>query len=518
MYIEPNTTIKLYSGIPWDSTYTDTVFFPNITEQTFYFHEGRAKYTLSNNSYQRVERGKMRIEKKADDLYDCNYLAFQNVNFGNKWFYAFITGVEYVNNVTSEVTFEIDTMQTYMFDVHVRQCFVERTHTTTDEIGEHIQPEPVELGEYIISDYERIMDLSSMAVIVGITDTNLSIGDLYDGIFGGLSLTAFRATDTVSIRNLINNYTANPEQVVTIYTCPKWCIVGDATIPSGGQRIDYGSTGQKTNITLDNLSQETNDFGGYVPFNKKLYTYPYNFVRIDNASGDSLNLRYEFFANLTPVLEITSCITQPVQVIARPCYYKGLGDDSLGHPTSSKTECITLNHYPLCSWSNEAYKQWVSQKVIPLIMSSVGRIAGGAAVGGLVGGAIGAGSALLNAMSQSYEASIKADTCRGAISDSSVNIANGYQNFYKCRCHISKDYAQVIDQFFTRYGYAVNRLMTPIKHARPHWTYVKTRGCCIDGSAPADEINKMCRIYDNGITFWAHASEVGDYTYDNRPT
>lgn len=55
----------------------------------------------------------MRVEKKAEDLYDCNYLAFQNTSFGSKWFYAFITSVEYVNNITSEITFEIDVLQTY---------------------------------------------------------------------------------------------------------------------------------------------------------------------------------------------------------------------------------------------------------------------------------------------------------------------------------------------------------------------------------------------------------------------
>ena len=51
----------------------------------------------------------------VEALYNCNYLAFQNASFGGKWFYAFIDSVEYVNNVTSEVTYTIDVMQTWHF-------------------------------------------------------------------------------------------------------------------------------------------------------------------------------------------------------------------------------------------------------------------------------------------------------------------------------------------------------------------------------------------------------------------
>lgn len=44
----------------------------------------------------------------AENLYDCNYIMFQNASFGTKWFYAFITSVAYENNETSRITMEID--------------------------------------------------------------------------------------------------------------------------------------------------------------------------------------------------------------------------------------------------------------------------------------------------------------------------------------------------------------------------------------------------------------------------
>lgn len=80
-------------------------------------------------------------------------IAFQNSAYGNKWFYAFITGVEYKNDKASEVTFEIDDMQTYLFDVDLKECFVEREHSSDDTISGSITGEPVELGEYMYSNY-----------------------------------------------------------------------------------------------------------------------------------------------------------------------------------------------------------------------------------------------------------------------------------------------------------------------------------------------------------------------------
>ena len=103
MYIAPNSTIKLIKMCPLDSSYQNTILFSTPTAQTNYFINTLGGYTFQNSTYQRVNKGVIRVEKKADLLYDCNYLAFQNTAYGNKWFYGFIKKIEYVNNITSEV-------------------------------------------------------------------------------------------------------------------------------------------------------------------------------------------------------------------------------------------------------------------------------------------------------------------------------------------------------------------------------------------------------------------------------
>lgn len=77
------------------------------------------------------------------------------------------------------------------------------------------------------------------------------------------------------------------------------------------------------------------------------------------------------------------------------------------------------------------------------------------------------------------------------------------------------EYARMIDDFFTMFGYVTKRNKIPNRNVRPHWTYTKTMGCTVTGSVPAPDMNKICSIYDNGITFWKKGSEVGNYSLDN---
>ena len=517
MYIEPNTTIKLYSGVPLDNTYNHTLYFASESEQRSYFSV--SKYTLSAQSYQRVERSKMRIERKADDLYDCNYLAFKNVNYGDKWFYAFITSVEYINNVTSEITFEIDVMQTYMFDVTLKDCFVEREHSVTDVIGENIQAEPIETGEYVNSDYGLVRDVRDMLVMIMIAnETSTSYGDLYEGIYGGCDIWAYNSTDTTNITSKVNEYIQKPDQIIAMYMCPKMLI---PDVPDGGKHLSYSKTSSFITESLPSVTEESQDFDGYVPKNKKLYTYPYNFLRIDNASGQSLNLRYEFFDNLTPVIEIQGSFLMPVKLVARPCSYKGLPSYSeLSGYTSSKSEAISLENYPMCSWNVDTFKSWLAQNSVPVALNAIGSVTNSAIASHYsahptASFATGTVATVASVLSQVYTASIAADQCRGNISNGNVNVARDIQAFYKQRCHVTKDFAIVIDNFFSMYGYATNKVKQPNISSRPHWNYVKTLGCVVVGKAPSDDIKKICAIYDNGITFWKNANEVGNYSLDN---
>lgn len=522
MYIEPNTNIKILKNVPLDKTYKHTLHFTSIEAQANYF-KGMLKHNLTDQSYQRVNKGVARVSIKAEALYDCNYIMFQNTSFGNKWFYAFITSVEYVNNVVSEIKFEIDVMQTWYFDYELKECFVEREHSTSDNIGDNIVAEPVETGEYIVSNYDSLLYMSDMVVIVAVADTGdeTIYGNLYDGIYGGVRLFAYQSNDVTNINAKLYEYIEAPNSVVSMYMCPRILV---PNVPVGGKILSYGQGGVSNIVTCDAITG-SEDFEGYTPKNKKLYTYPYNYFNIDNATGSTLPLRYEFFDDLKPVIRIEGTITQPVKCVARPCSYKGVSSYSdLGGYTSLNTESISLDSYPMCTWATDAYAAWSAQNSVPIVLNTLGSVVGliGSLAGNKGGEKISASTSIFSnitsILSSTYKASISADICRGNTHNGNVNCANGRQQFYKSRVHVTKEFAEIIDNFFTMYGYATNRVKKPNTGGRPKWNYVKTGGCLAVGSVPADDMSKICGIYDNGITFWKNASEIGDYTLDNSPT
>ena len=273
MIISPESKIIILSNIPLDTRYQNTIYFASAAAQSEYF-QSKAKYTRNNYTYQRVNLGTIRVDIRAENLYDCNYLMFQNSAFGAKWFYAFITSVDYVNNETSDVHYEIDVMQTWFFDFAMNQCFVEREHTETDVIGEHIESEPVATGEYVFNGYGMVLDLRSMVVAIAIVDVDgESQGTLYDGLYGAAQIFVYDSTDTQSINAKINEYTQKYDSIIGMYMFPKQLIGG--VIPDS-HLINTSQSAMSTVVLADAITG-TESLDGYVPKNKKLYTYPYNF-------------------------------------------------------------------------------------------------------------------------------------------------------------------------------------------------------------------------------------------------
>ena len=181
------------------------------------------------------------------------------------------------------------------------------------------------------------------------------------------------------------------------------------------------------------------------------------------------------------------------------------------------TESLTLDNYPQCSFVIDAFKAWFAQQGVPQILDFGINAVSGLAFNGLqnigVGGAKTAGSLLSN----SYRASIASDIGRGNLNHGSMSCANGEQTFFGGRMSINAQTAKIIDDYFTMYGYATNRVKSTNISSRPHWNYIKTIDATITGSAPADDLRKIENIYNSGITFWKNGNEVGDYSLDNRP-
>lgn len=510
MYIEPNTTIKILKNVPLDGTYDHTIYFTDATAQANYF-ASKVKYNLDRQSYQRVQRGWMRIMVQAENLYDCNYIMFQNTAFGNKWFYAFLKSVEYVNHNVSQVEFEIDVMQTWFFDYQLDDCFVEREHTATDVIGEHTVPENLEIGQYEYVDQGQELHFTNYQIVVAATfdeQLNDATGGKYGGIYTGLHYNAFLSVNDVN-QFISDAVAANKaDGIVAVFMVPTSFVNFSQQTP-----LDYNTA------ILKNYSWTYNRGGKTGPRNKKLYTYPFNLLYVTNLDGNSAEFRFEFFENWSQSIDncgftLNCVLSCSPEAGLYPRKYKGV--------EHNYNERMTVANFPQCAYNTDAFKAWLAQNKARLIVDTASTVANTAIgvatakkseqkVTAIAGGV----EQVASTLAQVYTASTMPPQARG-VSTNTLNLATDTQGFHFYYAKIRDEYAAIVDDYFDRFGYAIHRNKVPNRNVRPHWCYTKTIGCTITGSIPADDARAICNIYNNGITFWKNGNEVGDYSLDNR--
>lgn len=170
--IAPNSRVYLLEGVPLDNTYENTIHFASVTQQRdFYLNTSSSYYNYNPRlitplSYQRVNEGVLRVNLSYDQLYNVNYMMFQNTTQNSKWFYAFVLNVEYVNEQASNIYYELDVMQTWYFEAILQPSYIERCHFPTDGIDEHLELEDVSLGD-IVCDVDSIdTRLNDYAIII----------------------------------------------------------------------------------------------------------------------------------------------------------------------------------------------------------------------------------------------------------------------------------------------------------------------------------------------------------------
>lgn len=571
--IVPNSDVYILKNVPLEPSFDHTIWFDSPEQQATAFTTYALAFYFDKVSYQRYPRPYITLDKTADELFDCNYMMFRNTAYGTKWFYAFITQVEYISNTTSRIYYTIDPMQTYLFDVNVGQCFVEREHAMTDAIGDNLNPESFELGEYVYdADYFPNIFLKTNYVICilatwkatykdnkwVIEDSSTGgVGGVDSGIYTGLTKNLFEY-DPSSPRACVENANAvikeatkanKADGIVSITMYPKffmnWSITGDL------------ATGLVPD-TVDSIPAFTGTFDGYKPKNNKLYTAPFCGVYVDNLQGNAANYAYEYFADRKPTFNIVGAVNGNLECASIPINYKGL-------PTNFQ-ESLLMGGFPQCAWNVDTFKAWIAQNKYAIAagvatttidtVKTVAMAATGVGMAGEVAGMsaamTGAGSpqtiqavsqyatAYQNAQNVSYNAqsdvlnktinlvaqvktaSTQPNHARGQQS-SSVFCAMGYQGFHYMPYRIQGQFARIIDDFFSMFGYKTNRLKVPNRNGRKAWNYVKTCGCTLTGSAPADVTAALVQIYDRGITFWRCIdlsagnpfTRVGNYSLDN---
>ena len=591
MGIAPNTELYLLKGIPLDSDYTNTIKFETENKQRQFFTANNRVIKHFYNSVDMVTKAMSYIQKDdgvlcvgltVSQCFNCNYIAFKNNSHEDKWFYAFVTKVEYANEKSCYIHYQIDVMQTWMFDYNLGMSFIERQHHPTDRIGENRVPENLECGDYICNE-KYDYDLSKMCVALitskelpklvfdnifdNVPETNFldlelafgkgeSPSGVYNSLFyysGFIMQEDFEYFKTnlprYNIQTTRSKQTANSEYVpatldeiircivdgkidgfnetsiVAVYQYPAWFHKKDTNI--------YTKKGVKgKRFTLD-FSQTID---GYSVKNNKLLTSPYSFIRCSNNAGTTADYNFENFnyTPYSPTFQMVGTLVNPPCIMSVPTEHRGLDDDF--------DSGLVLNSFPMCSYVGDAYSRWITENKSALTMSllttvigtvigvatgnaalgvatsSVGKVSAVAGIAGAISGGVGNVGSKLGKISDLKNTP---PAVYGQTQCEALNCGIDRVKFTYYHMTIRPEFARIIDDYFTMYGYATNTVDIPNITSRPHWNYIKTINANILPASttciPSDDLHRIRSVYDHGVTFWHNGDEIGDYSFDNSP-
>lgn len=530
MYVEPNTNIYLLSGVPLDREHVNTLYFSNTGEQANYF-SSKAVASLTRNTYQRIKRGYARVEGKAETLYKCNYMMFQNSNHGRKWFYAFITSVEYINENCCEIEFEIDNIQTWITEMKLGHCMIERCHTPTDEIGVNLEPETIEFGEYKTTATQATGYFNRYAMVVLTAETvtgEAPSSESWKAVSAGLPMGIYAYAwlpneegNYLNAFKVLNDFIDSADSILTVFLYPADFI-----------EINLQNFVKSEQITKEIKPTQTirpTDFDGYIPKNNKLFTYPYTMLRVSTSYGSSISCRYEYFKDGTPDFDIIGGFSANPSLLLVPHNYNG----SIYEWGSA----LEISQFPQVAYKNDTYRAWVAQGgLLEEAKRAVGIVGG--AVSGFGTSYIGAMAGMSNPVTMGTAAfaggvSLLAgatgmiienermknapDTSRGSCSGTAQFCSRKLNYYFDVR-QIRRENAEIVDEYFTMFGYAYNKVGIPNIHARPHYTYIKTANAIVTGNIPSTACTDIKAALNSGITFWVNGNEVGNYSVDNSPS
>lgn len=553
---------KIYLlNVPIESDYKNTLYFANQTAQYNYFYS-RLYKAYPDCSYQRKDQT-IRIEAHIDTLYkNCNYVMYQNTAYSNKWFYAFITDMEYVNDGRTNITIQTDVMQTWMFDYTIKSSYIEREHPTSDKIGEHTIPEDLDIGiEMYCNDLIRKSYVSYYVVVASNRDpyNNIDYSGVVmrAGIISGIQWFVFpigyvNFDDDVKAINDFIKETAkdgNSDMIQSIFAVPTELLPERDLVAVEGQKYYHVKStlfttaqGTDSSITID-IPKTLN---GYTPKNNKLFSFPYSYILATNNSGSTNIYKYEEFLPINEYDEAGNIVSSEINVrfdiIQVPCegcsiklsphgykgVYQGIGFIDEG---------IMCGKFPTFAWSSDSYTNWLTQNAVNMA-ASVGKEAlgiltqGGAgalsglqggggwgalagAITGTVNGTISTISAVADTQIMKHNASFLPNIAHGNVNGGDVNFASENLGFFFYLMSVKKEYAQSVDDFFTMFGYKCNRVKVPNKNHRKRFWFTKTADINIHGAIPNLDMQIIKNCYNNGITFWKDPADVNNYADPN---
>lgn len=280
--------------------------------------------------------------------------------------------------------------------------------------------------------------------------------------------------------------------------------------------------------------------------NSKLLRYPFTQLLVTNNNGSAVTYRCEDFGSpSSPTARVLGTSTPEAKIRIVPINY---GENTVSTVMDTNLALDTAPAPPV-SYVNDPYTVWLAQNrntiennfdtleknfIRNQTMSFAGSVmgVGQAAVGGKslfggqgVMGAISGATQMLSSrqdainqlnaiVAQSEDMRQRPATASGV---QSVGLSIQNHKPYYSSGIVQPRVARVrqLDDYFSMFGYRVDRVMPINLHVRTNWTYIKTAGCQIRSNIPKDIETEIANQFDNGLWFWSNNSTMCDFSQSN---
>lgn len=505
--------IFLAKNIKMDKNYKSVLNYDETQMISLITDSANLVYSALNYQFIR-DRGTIQVNAPYSQVIQANYMAFQNPDYSNKYFFAFIDEVKYLSPNASEIIYTVDIWSTWWSYWTAKACLVLREHVIDDTVGANTVPESLELGEYVVNAHLRDSHMNTGGLVLATTvlptqPELANIGSEYGGIYSGFKYWTYSYDDmTTTIQHIADEVGTDP--IISMFIAPSFLIPTSQLNPA---------------IITPSVAPATYDLGvspittlnSYTPTNQKLKTFPFCYIEASNGCGANAIYHQELFTNKNLsgeyVFRVYGVLTPGCSIRCVPINYKG--DDV------ATDEGINLGKFPQCSWAADMFTNWITQNGVNVATNMIGStldLLTGNVQSGLTG--------LVNSMDQIRRADLIPPQSGGNINSGDILTACHENTFHFYRMTIKSEFAERIDQYFTRLGYRVNKVKVPNMGNRANYNYVQVaqeenvaypnnyNNICL----PAQALDQINSLFRNGITIWNNHANFGDYSVTNANT
>lgn len=472
------------------------------------------------------DKGTIKVGFNYDTVLSCNYIAFENPDYAGKWFFAFIDKVNFISPGATEIEYTIDIWSTWFSYWVQMPCFVVREHVSNDTIGLHTVPENIDVGEVI--EEQVTEDLSYNYYWVAIssswdiyTQKQFSAITVVDKAIWGKKIYLIKATQ----QSLVNlglfifktAYDKHIEDIGDIFIVPDVCI--DETILTQreftiGDETGYYYETPTADFNINSFNteiQKRHSFSDYTPKNNKCFVYPYNYLFVSNNQGSYNIFKYEDFYSDTCIFRNDNVLSIGGSGRIVPLNYKKMAVDD--------DDAIVLGKFPICGWSSDSFTNWLTQNSVNLATNFAQSVTEAPQTKGM--------SIANNIMSQIggfYTASLLPNIEHGNMNVGDVIYATDRNLFSFREMRVKTEYMQIIDNFFSRFGYKINLTKMANLTGRQNYNYVEigqdetlayTNTQKNTGSIPSNALETINNCFRSGVTIWHNHENLGNFNVDN---